>query len=132
MITGKGDYAGTVEKEFTITQANIANADIGKISDQTVTGEAIEPELEISYNGIQLRKIEDYDVEFANNKETGTATVKITGKGNFRGTAETNFNITETLESKLEKAEAELEKLKKEKAEAEAKLEEGRRSESGS
>ena len=122
VITGKGDYAGTVEKEFTITQANIANADIGKISDQTVTGEAIEPELEMSYNGTQLRKSEDYDVEFANNKETGTATVKITGKGNFRGTTETRFNITETLESKLEKAKAELEKLKKEKAEAEAKL----------
>lgn len=122
VITGKGDYAGTVEKGFTITQANIANADIGKISDQTVTGEAIEPELEISYNGTQLRKSEDYDVEFVNNIETGTATVKITGKGNFRGTTETSFNITETLESKLEKAEAELDKLKKEKAEAEAKL----------
>ena len=122
VITGKGDYAGTVEKGFTITQANIANAEIGKISDQTVTGEAIEPELEISYNGTQLRKSEDYDVEFANNIETGTATVKITGKGNFRGTTETSFNITETLESKLEKAEAELDKLKKEKAEAEAKL----------
>ena len=103
-VTGMGDYAGTVEKEFTITQANIANADIADIADVVKTGEAIEPELSISYNGKALVKDTDYSVTYADNTEVGTATATVSGKGNFKGTTTAEFQIIETLESRLAEA----------------------------
>ncbi|MBQ6455941.1 MAG: CHAP domain-containing protein [Mogibacterium sp.] len=104
VVTGIGDYSGTVEKEFTITQANIANADIGEIADQTKTGSAIEPALNVTFNGNTLEKDTDYEVAYANNTEVGTATVTVSGIGNFRGTANAEFQIIETVESQLEQA----------------------------
>ena len=124
IVTGMGDYAGTVEKEFTITQANIANADIAAIEDIVKTGEAIEPEIPITFNGKELEKDKDYEATFTDNVEVGTATVEIRGIGNFKGTTETQFNIIETLESRLAEAERKLAEAEAAKAEAEARIEE--------
>lgn len=119
VVTGIGDYAGTVEKEFTIIPANIANADVAAIGDQVVTGSAIEPELDVSYGDVHLEKDVDYTAAFQNNTETGTATVKITGQGNFTGLQSINFNIVETAESRLAEAQQAIEGLTNEKAELE-------------
>ena len=43
----------------------------------------------------------DYDVTYADNKNAGTATVMITGKGLFTGTKKLNFTITQADLSKL-------------------------------
>ncbi len=104
IITGFGDYAGTVEKEFTITQANIANADLSSIEAQIKTGSAIEPDVALTYNGNELAKNTDYEVEYSNNTEVGTATVTVKGIGNFRGTKDANFEIIESIENQLEEA----------------------------
>ena len=120
IITGIGDYTGTLEKEFTITQANIANAEIAEMEDVVKTGEAIEPEIPITFNGKELEKDKDYEATFADNTEVGTATVEIKGIGNFKGTTETQFNIIETAESRLAEAEARIEELTREKENAEA------------
>lgn len=128
-ITGIGDYAGTVEKEFTITQANIANAEVAPIDDQTYSGRPVEPDLSVTFNGQTLEKDKDYEAVFSNNTEVGTADVAIKGIGNFKGNTEAQFTILETLESrlalaeeKLQEAEAAIAELSqaKEAAEAEA------------
>ena len=104
VITGQEDYAGTVEKEFAITQANIANADIGAIDPQLWTGSSIEPEFTVTYNDMELVKDTDYEVIYENNIDAGTATVTVKGIGNFRGSGQTTFEITDSVEAQLEEA----------------------------
>ena len=93
IIFGIGDYVGNVEKEFSITQANIVNAEISEIPVHVFTGNAIEPELDITYNGIELVKDKDYEVSYSDNKKVGTANVTIKGIGNFKGTTQAQFEI---------------------------------------
>ena len=127
VITGKDTYVGKTEKEFTITQANIGNADIEAIADQVNTGSAIEPELEITYDGAVLEKDRDYTVSYEGNTDIGTATVTIRGTGNFKGVTSVQFNIVkeltvEGLQKQLEEAQNQIDSLKTEKADAEQAL----------
>ena len=94
VVCGEGDYVGTAEKEFSITQANIINAELVNIPPQKYTGKAIEPELDLSYNGVNLEEGTDYTVSFTGNSKVGTATVSIKGIGNFKGTMQSQFEIT--------------------------------------
>lgn len=75
-------------------KTSIAEAAVKKIEDQYYTGEAKEPPLSIMYNGSNLKVNEDYTVSYENNTNIGTATVKITGKGNYMGEVSQTFQIT--------------------------------------
>jgi len=89
-FTGIGDYAGTMNKTFSITPASISSKTInGLDSEYAYTGNPIEPEISIS--GLELGK--DYDVLYENNTEGGTATVNASGKGNYTGTIQATFDI---------------------------------------
>lgn len=55
------------------------------IDDQVYTGKNICPEIEIYDNGTLLTVKKDYTVSYKNNKNAGTASVMITGKGNYSG-----------------------------------------------
>ena len=61
------------------------------------TGDAIEPEIVVSYyDGDELIYLDDagdYEVEFTNNTNLGTATVEIFGRGKYVGTSKITFNI---------------------------------------
>ena len=83
-----------VIKPATISEA-IANGKyvIKTISDRTYTGSAIEPKPEITGFGKILTENTDYTLGYTNNLNVGTATITITGKGNYTGTATTTFNI---------------------------------------
>ena len=131
IVTGIGDYTGSVSKNFTITQANIENADIEDIERQLYTGESIEPEPVISYNDLYLEKGIDFETEYTDNLYNGTATIIINGLGNFKGTVRKQFEISEsTPETELEEAikakeqaEAEAAEARQAKEEAEAQVE---------
>lgn len=58
------------------------------------TGAAIEPALAVTAGGKTLAKGTDYEVNFSNNTAVGTATVTVTGKGNYSGTVTKTFEIT--------------------------------------
>lgn len=58
------------------------------------TGSALKPSVTVTYNGTKLVKDTDYTVSYSNNKEPGTATVKITGQGNYSGSLSKTFQIT--------------------------------------
>ena len=78
-----------------ITPASIySDVAIAAIADQSYTGTAIEPELSLTYNGMTLQEGTDYTVAFSNNTAVGTASVKITGKGNYSGSKTVTFAIT--------------------------------------
>ena len=92
-ITGKGNYSGTTTKTFKITQRSISSATVASISKQAYTGSAIKPSPKITYNGKTLTKGTDYTLSYKNNTKVGTATITITGKGNFKGTITKTFTI---------------------------------------
>ena len=101
-ITGKGSYKGSYTENFKIVACSIAQATCSRIADQTYSGKAIEPTFTVTYKNRTLRKGTDYTVSFKDNVNIGTATVKITGKGNFEGTKEITFKITEPSEITVE------------------------------
>ena len=47
----------------------------------------------VKYNGKTLKSDTDYTVSYSSNKNVGTATVKITGKGQYSGTVSKTFKI---------------------------------------
>ena len=59
----------------------------------TYTGKAIEPAITVSDGTILLIEGTDYTVTYGNNIHAGTASVIITGKGNYIGTVEKSFTI---------------------------------------
>lgn len=66
---------------------------IKEIDDQTYTGSAFKPEVEV-YNGSKLLTIKkDYTVSYRNNTNAGTATVTVNGKGNYTARDTAQFEI---------------------------------------
>ena len=91
-ITGKGNYTGSVSKTYSIKN-NFKKATISGISNKSYTGKNITQSITVKHNGKTLKKGTDYTVSYSNNKNIGTATVKITGKGSYTGTITKTFKI---------------------------------------
>ena len=91
-ITGKGNYTGSVSKTYSIKN-NFKKATVSGISTKAFTGKNITQSITVKYNGKTLKKGTDYTVSYSSNKNIGTATVKITGKGSYTGTITKTFKI---------------------------------------
>ena len=91
-ITGKGNYTGSVSKTYSIKN-NFKKATISGISNKSYTGKNITQSITVKYNGKTLKNSTDYTVSYSNNKNIGTATVKIAGKGSYTGTITKTFKI---------------------------------------
>lgn len=91
-ITGIGDYAGTITAAFDIVGISINDATVTVANQQTYTGSALTPAVTVKVDGKELTTA-DYDVVYSSNTNVGTATVTITGKGNYAGTATAKFEI---------------------------------------
>ena len=91
-ITGKGNYTGSVSKTYSIKN-NFTKATISGISTKAFTGKNITQSITVKYNGKTLKNGTDYTVSYSSNKNIGTATVKITGKGSYTGTITKTFKI---------------------------------------
>ena len=63
-------------------------------SSRPYTGSALKPAATVKYGSTKLKKDTDYTVSYSDNKEPGTATVKITGTGNYTGSLSKTFRIT--------------------------------------
>ncbi|MGN0172943.1 MAG: hypothetical protein ACI39F_00740 [Acutalibacteraceae bacterium] len=90
-VTGQGNFGGEIVKTFVIDPLNLKETDFAKIEDQVYDFTNKLPALE-TFN--ELITSADYDAEYTNNKNVGTATVTITGKNNFKGTVVRTFEIT--------------------------------------
>ncbi len=94
IITGIGDhFTGLTEKTFTINSAEISGCTFAPIADVTYNTKAHTPEVTVAISGRTLEADKDYTVSYASNVKAGTATVTVTGKGNFTGSANTTFTI---------------------------------------
>ncbi|GAB6394042.1 MAG: hypothetical protein MdMp024_0354 [Bacteroidales bacterium] len=91
--TGTGNYEGTVSTWFVINPKPIAADWILEISEQTYTGEPVEPAVIVIDGYKLLTSGTDYTVEYSDNTNGGTATATVTGIGNYEGTATRTFQI---------------------------------------
>ncbi|MBO4408600.1 MAG: Ig-like domain-containing protein, partial [Clostridiales bacterium] len=100
IITGQGNYTGTVTKHFEIKPLGIDRAEFESIPPQTVTGKAVKPKvvgtLRIA-NDVTVKLVagKDYQVKYTNNKKVGRATATITGLGNFDSFRKIDFDIVD-------------------------------------
>lgn len=93
IYTGKNNYTGEIRKNFKITEASITDDMIANIPSVTYDTKAHTPEVTVTFNGSKLTDA-DYTVSYSEDCiNAGTATVTVTGKGNFTGTASKTFTI---------------------------------------
>ena len=90
-VCGVKPYGGCKVVNFEI--AGIAvKPTIAAIENETYTGRALTPEIKV-YSGETLLAATDYTVEYKDNINAGTATVVVTMKGNYSGSASKTFKI---------------------------------------
>ncbi|GAB6395159.1 MAG: Ig-like domain-containing protein [Bacteroidales bacterium] len=92
-VRGKGIYTGEATLRFTINPRPVAGAWLGTISDRTYTGDSIKPAVAVWDGNRRLLPGTDYALEYSNNINAGTATITITGRGNYGGRADRDFAI---------------------------------------
>ena len=85
-----------VQLETEISAAPISEATV-TASNMAYTGAPLEPAATVKIGDATLTYDTDYTVEYSNNKEVGTATITVTGKGNYTGTATGTFKIVESV-----------------------------------
>ncbi len=97
IVTGIGNYSGSRTAEFTIAAQDISAAAVtlpnGTSYPYMGSTVGVEPQVLVAVKGVALTKDKDYTLSYQNNKACGTATVTVTGKGDFGGTTATTFTI---------------------------------------
>jgi len=94
IITGVNAYTGTKTIEFKIAGIDISGATV-TVANGTYTGKELKPAPTVKLGSTTLKSGTDYTVSYKNNKNAGTATVTVTGKGNYAGTTSGTFKIAQ-------------------------------------
>ena len=107
VLTGMGNYADTRSLYFTISApVDLSTAAVVEpIADQTYTGSALRPAVTVKVGEQTLTEGWDYTVAYADNTNAGEATVTVTGRGDYTGTATAAFTVAP---AELSQCEAEL------------------------
>ncbi len=92
-ITGTGNYKGTKETTFKINAKTLPSNPVLSVTSYTYDGKAKTPGVTVKDGTKTLVNGTDYTVKYSNNVNVGTATVTVTGKGNYTGSKSTNFKI---------------------------------------
>lgn len=92
-VTFKGNYSGTMSSTFKIQQSGFTKVTLS-YSSHTYTGKALKPSVSV-YVGSKKLASKYYSVSYKNNKNVGTATVTVTGKGTYKNYSnKKTFKIT--------------------------------------
>lgn len=78
----------------TAAVTNISKAKISALKTRAFTGKPLTQALTITYGGKKLVNGRDYTLTWKNNKNIGTASVTIKGKGKYNGSVTKKFRIT--------------------------------------
>lgn len=92
-IKGTGNYTGEASTTWKLLQKSINNAILASVDSQPYTGSAITPKPVVT-DGSALAENTDFTYSYESHTYVGTATVKITGIGNYTGEKSTTFAIT--------------------------------------
>ena len=91
---------------FTIYTRDISSGTVSSIPTQNYTGKEVTPAVKVKVDGRTLVKGTDYEVTYYYNINSGTATVRIHGIGNYSGSITEQFEIkslssTEIIQIKI-------------------------------
>lgn len=101
IIKGKGNYSGSLKREFTIEKASLDGAAI-EVSDMAYTGKQVKPSVKVTDAAGNAVKASEYTVSYVNNTEMSTGkeqdqlplvTITAKEKGNYTGSASEYFRI---------------------------------------
>jgi hypothetical protein len=103
VITGADEFKGSVKKiNFTISPKNLSACTV-TVTDgyfETITTSNPQPTINLNKlsvkdeeRAVKLANNTDFELVCSNNTKSGTATVTITGKGNYTGTVKANYNV---------------------------------------
>lgn len=92
-VTGIGMYSGTYSVEFQITPKSIENIYVEDIASQKYTGKELTPLPVVKDDNQVLEKEKDYTITYADNINSGEATLTIIGTGNYSGKLTKTFQI---------------------------------------
>ena len=92
-IKGTGNYIGEASTTWKLLQKSINNVILASVDSQPYTGSAITPKPVVT-DGSALAENTDFTYSYESHTYVGTATVKITGIGNYTGEKSTTFAIT--------------------------------------
>ena len=96
--TGKGNYSGSAKTTFTIAARAITSCKAEYSKEMIYTGSEVKPSVKLTYGSYELKAGTDYTVSYSNNiNETDSASIRITGNGNFSGTQTCTFKITKIV-----------------------------------
>lgn len=96
VVKGTGsNYTGECSFSFEVLdKIPVSKLKINKIAAIEFDGTSKRPQPVIKYGKVTLNKGADYSLRYQNNREMGTATITITGKGEYFGTRNVTFTIT--------------------------------------
>ena len=89
----EGEIASWISSLPIVKQRDLADADI-TVMDAKYTGSALEPAVEVVLDGDLLAQGTDYTVFYSDNVNAGKGSVKITGTGDYTGSANAEFTIS--------------------------------------
>ncbi len=94
----KGDvdmnfYYVQTDDHFEPDPYSISSSTFTQVEDVLYTGQPIAPEMVITRNGVTLTPNVDYTITYSNNTKVGTATITITGIGQYCDTRKIHFDI---------------------------------------
>ena len=98
-VTGKGNYTGSISENFRIVKkaSLVSSLKYGKLGSYEYTGEAIEPEVSIMDGEYRLVENTDYTLVYSKQVNAGTASVTISGIGNYAGSKTLTYKITQRV-----------------------------------
>lgn len=97
-VTAKGKYEGIVEVNFNITESALEEGNpitVYNVDNQKYTGLSVEPEFKVVSGELELTE-NDYEIEYFDNIQPGTAKAIIKGKNSYVGETVIYFDIKRT------------------------------------
>lgn len=96
LLKGVGtNYTGECVLSFDVlNKIPVSKLKVNKIASVEYDGTSKRSQPIVKYGKVTLRKGTDYSLYYRNNREMGTATIEITGKGDYFGTKNVTFAIT--------------------------------------
>ncbi len=96
IVKGTGtNYTGESILHFDVlNKIPVSKLKVNKIAAVEYDGTSKRPQPVVKYGKMTLTKGTDYSLYYRNNREMGTATITITGKGDYFGTRNVTFTIT--------------------------------------
>ena len=91
--TDKKPATNTTKKPVKKTYIAVSKLKVTLTSKVTYNGKAQKPSVVVKYGSKKLKNGTDYKLSYKNNKNIGTATITLTGKGSYQGTRKLTFRI---------------------------------------